>query len=43
MGGAQCIDLAQDMDKWCALVNKVLKIKFHKILGISSVAQELLV
>jgi hypothetical protein len=29
------IDLAQDRDKWWALVNIVMKLQVHKIQGIS--------
>ena len=29
------IDLAQDKDRWRALVNAVMKVRFHKMRGIS--------
>jgi hypothetical protein len=35
------IDLARDMDQWRALVNTVINLRFHKMLGSSSVAAQL--
>jgi hypothetical protein len=32
-GGMDWIDLAQDRDQWLALVNMVMNLGFHKILG----------
>jgi hypothetical protein len=40
-GGMDWIDLSKDMDQWRALVNKVMNLRFHKILGISGVAAKL--
>jgi hypothetical protein len=34
-GGMDCIDLAQDRDQWRSLVNMVMKLRFHKMLGSS--------
>jgi hypothetical protein len=34
-GGVDWIGLAQDRDKWRALVNVVMNLMFHKMLGIS--------
>jgi hypothetical protein len=28
------VDLSQDRDKWCALVKKLLNLRFSKILGV---------
>jgi hypothetical protein len=39
--GIDRIDLAQDMDKWRALVNTVMKLRFHKMLGNPWVAAQL--
>jgi hypothetical protein len=33
MGGIDWIDLAQDRDEWRALVNTVMNIGLHKMLG----------
>jgi hypothetical protein len=33
--GMDWIDLAQDRDRWRALVNTVMNLKFHKLLGTS--------
>jgi hypothetical protein len=33
--GMDWIDLAQDRDQWRTLVNMVLNLRFHKILGLS--------
>jgi hypothetical protein len=38
----ECIHLAQSWDYWRALLKKVMKIGFHKILGISSQSEPLL-
>jgi hypothetical protein len=32
-GGMDWIDLAQDRDQWRALVNMVMNLQFHKMLG----------
>jgi hypothetical protein len=32
-GGMDWIDLAQDRDQWKALVNTVMNLQFHKMLG----------
>ena len=42
MGGIDWIDLAQDRDKWWALVNTVMNLRFHKWCGISWVAYNML-
>jgi hypothetical protein len=34
-GGMDWINLAKDRDQWRALVNMVMNIRFHKILGSS--------
>jgi hypothetical protein len=36
------IDMAKDTDRWRALVNAVMNIGFHKMRGISCVAEDLL-
>jgi hypothetical protein len=33
--GMDWIDVAQDRDQWRALVNTVMNLRFHKMLGIS--------
>jgi hypothetical protein len=40
-GGVDWIDLAQDRVKWKALVNVVMKLGFHKMLGNYEVAIQL--
>jgi hypothetical protein len=35
------IDLAQDKEQWRTLVNTVMNLRFHKMLGISEVAAQL--
>jgi hypothetical protein len=35
MGGRNCIGLAQDGEYWRAVVNAVMKLGFHAMLGIS--------
>ena len=32
------IDLAQDSDRWRVIVNAVMKLRFHKMRGISGLA-----
>jgi hypothetical protein len=32
-GGMFWIDLAQDRDQWRTLVNRVMSLRFHKMLG----------
>jgi hypothetical protein len=39
--GTDWIDLAQDRDQWWALVNTVVNLRFHKMLGSSRVAVQL--
>jgi len=34
-GGVDCIELAQDKDRWRALLNVVMKLWFHKMPAIS--------
>jgi hypothetical protein len=34
-GGTDWIDLAQDRDQWRVLVNTVMNLSFHKMLGSS--------
>jgi hypothetical protein len=41
-GSSDWIELAQDRDKWCSLVNVVMKLGFHEM-GISRVADDVLV
>ena len=38
--GVDCIDLAQDKDKWLAFVKAVMKVQFYKMQGISRLAEE---
>jgi hypothetical protein len=40
-GGADWIDIAQDRDRWRAVVNEVMNFDCHKIGGISLVVEEL--
>ena len=35
MGSMDCIDLAEDRDRWQALVNAVMNLWVHQIRGIS--------
>jgi len=41
-GDIDWIDLARDRDRWRALVNVVMNLRFHKIWGISCLAADLL-
>jgi len=34
-GGKDWIELAQDRDRWRALLNAIMNLRFHKMLGIS--------
>ena len=34
-GGMDCIELAQDMDRWWGAWNAVMNLVFHKMQGIS--------
>jgi hypothetical protein len=40
-GGVNWINLVQDGDKWRALVNSVMNLRFHKMLGNYRVASQL--
>jgi hypothetical protein len=35
VGGIDCIDLAQDRDRWLAVIKVVMNLGFHKMRGIS--------
>jgi len=35
MGGMDWTELAQDRDRWRVLVNAVMKLRFHKVQGIT--------
>jgi len=39
-GGGDWMELAQDRDRWWALVNTVMNFGFHKVWGISLLAAE---
>jgi len=41
-GSMEWMELAQDRDRWCALVTAVMNPGFHKIGGISRLAENLL-
>jgi hypothetical protein len=40
-GDMAWIDLTQNSDRWPTLVNVVMNLRFHKILGISSLVDDL--
>ena len=42
MGSMGWIHLAQDRDRWWALVNVVMNLRFHKIWEISSLVEDML-
>jgi hypothetical protein len=42
MGIMDWIDLAQDRDKWLALLNEVMNIRVHKMRGICWLVDDLL-
>jgi hypothetical protein len=41
-GGLEWIDLAQERDRWRAVVNEVMDFRFHKIRGVSWLTEDLL-
>jgi len=41
MGDVDWVYLSQDRDRWRELVNAVMNLRFHKMRGISSLAQDL--
>ena len=41
LGGMNLISLAQDRERWRAVVHTARNLRFHKVGGISSVAEDL--